>query len=569
MFSRSSSVPRWLAFAFVILLTASMVAPPGAVAQSTATTTAPLNMRSGPGVDNPVITVMPSGATVSVTGSAQSGFLPVSWNGSNGWASADYLTTGGGSDVPATSGSGQTTAALNFRSGPGTGYGIITVIPAGGTVSLTGAESAGFLEAVYNGSQGWVSADYITTGGSAPAPQPDPEPNPGTVTGSAWTTASLNLRSGPGTGYSALTVMPSGTTVDLTGESSNGFLSLIYNGISGWASADYLATGSAPEPPAESPAIGTGTVTANLHLRNDPGTWGASITVIPAGSTVSITGSAQNNYLPVTYNGLSGWSAADWINTSGAPSEPAPAPQPESTMVTTANLNMRSSASLGASVVTVIPSGSTVAVTGGAQNGFLPVVYRSLSGWSSADYLRDPSSTPAPAPEPAPGGGSGLVWPVSGGTWNIIQGYNGGTHQNRSSTAQYYYALDIARVDGGTAGQGVYAPASGTVLWNDPGSGGLAIDMGNGYIIAMFHVTYDSGLGRGDWVSQGQYLGTISGPGGAGYASTPHIDMTLWQSSDGGRTRSAAPFSGGNSISGMSFADVGGWNQHGGTQFTP
>jgi hypothetical protein len=235
-------------------------------------------------------------------------------------------------------------------------------------------------------------------------------------------------------------------------------------------------------------------------------------------------------------------------------------------MTTTANLNLRSGASLAASVITVIPAGTTVSVTGAAQSGFLPVTYDGQSGWASADFLRDPATIPDPAP--APGVGSGLIWPVSGGTWTIIQGYNGGSHQNRSSTAQYYYALDIARIDGDTAGQSVYAPASGTIQWLDPASGGIAINMGNGYVVAMFHATFDGGLSRGQAVSQGQYLGTVSGPGGAGYASTPHIDMTLWQSSDG-RSRTATPYTGGNSISGMSFPDIGGWNQHGGTRFNP
>ena len=203
--------PRWLAFLLVILLSTGMLVPMSAAAQSVATTTAPLNLRSGPGTDNPVVKVMPSGATVTISGSAQSGFLPVAYNGSNGWASADYLVTGGGNDSSATSGTGQTTAALNFRAGPGTDYGIITVIPPGASVSLTGAESSGFLEVIYNGTLGWVAADYINVGGSAPAPSPEPEPSPdpGIVTGTARTTASLNLRSGPGTGYSALTVMPS------------------------------------------------------------------------------------------------------------------------------------------------------------------------------------------------------------------------------------------------------------------------------------------------------------------------------------------------------------------------
>lgn len=538
----------------------------------TAVTTAPLNLRSGPGVANSVLQVIPAGASVSITGTGQSGFLPVSYDGTSGWASAGFLAQGSGPapSSPGATGTGTTTSPLNFRNGPGTGYGVISVIPQGTSVTLTGQNSGGFLSISFNGMEGWVAADYIATGSPAPAPPPPSQPSPPPATGSATTTTNLHLRSGPSTADRSLTVIPSGATVFLTGQSSNGFLSVSHNGISGWSFADFLSVGSAPAPTPPStpaPATGTAVTTTNLHLRSGPGTSNSSLTVIPAGTSVSITGSAQNGFLPVAYNGLSGWSSATFLNTGGSPTAPAPAPPSTSTMVTTARLNLRVNSSLSAAVLTVMPSGASVTVNGSAQSGFLPATYGARSGWASADFLTtggNPGTNPAPG-----GGGSGIIWPVSGGTWSIIQGYNGGTHQNRSASAQYYYALDIARADGNTAGQSVYAPASGTILWLDSGSGGIAIDMGNGYVIAMFHGTFGGGLGRGQSVSQGQYLGTISGPGGPGYASTPHIDMTLWQSSDGGRTRTAAPYTGANAISGTSFGDTGGANQHGGSRFTP
>lgn len=462
-----------------------------------AVATTPLNMRAGPDLSQRVVTVIPAGASVTITGNGQAGFLPVSYNGSSGWASSDYLSQEADQETDSgATGSAQTTTSLNFRSGPDTGSGIIAVIPAGTTVPLTGQSQNGFVSITYNGWAGWVHGDYLTTGGSTPAPEPDPGPQPGPESGTARVTTSLHLRSGPSTADGSLLVMPAGASVTLTGNASNGFYAVSYNGTQGWAYADFL----------------------------------------------------------------------DFSGDSGTPSTPEPAPPATSeSAVTTASLNMRNSANLSAAVILVIPSGASVSITGAAQDGFFPVIYSGQSGWASAEYLNQGGT---PSPEPSPGtGGSGIAWPVSGGTWSIIQGYNGGTHQNRSASAQYYYALDIARADGSTAGQSVYAPASGTILWVDPGSGGIAIDMGNGYTIAMFHCTFDGGLGRGQSVQQGQYLGTISGPGGAGYASTPHIDMTLWQTGGGGR--SAAPFTGGNAISGSSFPDVGGGNQHGGTQFTP
>ena len=504
---------RLLVLALTALISLALLTPTLSPAQTasdsaggttSAVTTAPLNLRSGPGPDQPVITVMPAGATVSITGNAQSGFYPVSYNGTNGWASVDFLRVSGGNPgvAPAT-GTARTTAPLNFRSGPSTADRVIAVIPAGTTISLTGQSANGFLSASYNGANGWAYAQFLDTGGSTPPPAPTPAPTPDPApTGTAQVTTALNLRAGPSTSDRSLMVMPAGATVSLTGQSANGFLSVTYNGVSGWAYGQFLSTSGAPAP--------------------------------------------------------------------STPPAPAPDPSASWQAVTTAGLNLRSNPNMSATVLLVIPAGATVTVTGGGQNGFLPVSYSGRTGWASANYLREagnPGTAPTP---PAPGGGgSGIVWPVRGGTWQVIQGYNGGTHQNRSASAQYYYALDIARVDGGTAGQSVYAPASGIVRWVDPGSGGIAIDMGNGYAVVMFHFTADSGIGRGQNVQQGQYLGTISGPGGNGYASTPHIEIDVWQSSDGVRTRRSVPFTGGNAISGMSFPDIGGSNQHNGTRFNP
>src|SRR5690606_18221063 len=139
----------------------------------------------------------------TLTGNSASGFLSVRYNGIDGWAYADYLDTGGSSPSPSPSpspnpggGTAATTTASILRSGPGTNNPVITVMPAGATVTLTGNSQNGFLSVSYNGTAGWASADYLETGGGSPSPSPSPSPNPAPG-GSATTTATLNLRAGP------------------------------------------------------------------------------------------------------------------------------------------------------------------------------------------------------------------------------------------------------------------------------------------------------------------------------------------------------------------------------------
>jgi uncharacterized protein YraI len=526
---------------------------PGAYVSAAAvmTTTASLNLRSGPGTSYSVLLVIPNGATVNTTGSTQNGFSQLTYNGTTGWGATQYLT-GGSTITTATVFDG----SLNLRSGPGTTYSVITVMPDGATVTITGALNNGFYPVTYGSTAGYASAQYLQV-------------NTPTQTATVID-GSLNLRSGPGTTYSVVALMPDGATVTITGALQNGFYPVTYGNLSGYAFADYLQIGGTPSTPTPTPTttpIDTATVIdGSLNLRSGPGTDYSVIAVMPDGATVSITGALQNDFYPVRYNGLNGFAFADYLQLASqptaTPTRTATPTQPATrTAWTTDNLNLRSGAGSSFGVLTVIPSGAQISVTGNATNNFYPVTYSGTSGYASADYIT--FSQPA---TPTPGTGGLLIWPIKGGSWQIIQGYNGGTHNGQT----YMYSLDLQRTDGeqATIGQTVYAPASGTVLRT---SGGLLIGMDNGYGIALFHITLNSGIASGTVVTQGQAIGTISGPGGTGYQVTPHVDMTLWELPNGGGTpRISTPYTGQFAISGREFppGDLA-FNTWGGTVFTP
>jgi uncharacterized protein YraI len=361
--------------------------------------------------------------------------------------------------------------------------------------------------------------------------------------------------------------MPNGAEVGVTGSPQNGFTPIRYNGTNGWAYSAYLSDtepGTDPQPTPGTVISTAWVVDGSLNLRSGPSTSSSVLLVMPNGAEVGVTGSPQSGFTPVRYNGTNGWAYSDFLSDTEPGSDPDPGTVIE-TRYATAALNLRSGAGTSFNVLTVIPNGAAVGITGSQQNGYLPVRYNGTNGFASATYLT--ATDPGIDPDPDPGTGGLIVWPVNGGTWEIIQGYNGGTHQNRSETASYLYSLDIAKVGGGTAGTSVYAPVSGTVLWT---SGGLLIGMGNGYGVAMFHITIDGSIRSGTQVTQGQYVGFISGPGGVGYAVTPHIDLTLWRLPNGGGSpRISTPYTGQFAISGLELPATGAWNTHGGTRFTP
>src|SRR5690606_9474279 len=151
--------------------------------------------------------------------------------GISGYAHSDWISVGGSAPAPAPSnpGSGSTPVgdtvvgsatvtayALNVRSGPSTGYSILSTVVSGQVIDIMGDPQGGFYPIRAGGVSDCVSGDYISVGGAAaPAPDRDPAPsNPAsgsfavgdTVVNTAVVTAgALNLRSGPSTSYPVIT----------------------------------------------------------------------------------------------------------------------------------------------------------------------------------------------------------------------------------------------------------------------------------------------------------------------------------------------------------------------------
>lgn len=193
-------------------------------------TTSALNLRAEPSTSAKVLTVIPYDGAVQAVGPEQNGFLKVSYQGTIGWAYSAYLTVtnGGSNDVPVPVGFGYTTDAVNFRSGPGTGYSVIRVLPAGTKIELFDSYQNNYRYVGYAAQPGWVYLDYISTNGGG-----QPSTN-------KTTTAALNMRSQPTTTASIIMVVPAGASVRIGDQVSNGYRQVTYNSRTGWVLNDYL-----------------------------------------------------------------------------------------------------------------------------------------------------------------------------------------------------------------------------------------------------------------------------------------------------------------------------------------
>lgn len=138
---------------------------------------------------------------------------------------------------------------LNLRSSPDSSQSgnIIGGVPKGSQLTVLKVESNGWLQVrTGSGLVGYVSGEYVTvvSGPSEDPEEPeDPDPSGFQVGQQVKVTADngLNLRSGPGTTYDAVTTLATGALLTITSIESNGWLGVkTQGGVTGYVHPDYV-----------------------------------------------------------------------------------------------------------------------------------------------------------------------------------------------------------------------------------------------------------------------------------------------------------------------------------------
>ncbi len=279
----------------------------------------------------------------------------------------------------------------------------------------------------------------------------------------------LNLRSSPGTVSIVLAVMPFGANVTVAGSGTpDNWLPVAFNSQLGWADSTFLSVNQGtPPPPVVVSTSATVMPADGLNLRSGPGASFAVVTVIPGSASITITGLAQNSWLPATFGSYTGWINGAFVSTDGT-----------SAMIS----SNASSATAGASIA------SSAGTTGTG---------------------RDASVIANSAPSAGAVVGTKLAWP---------------DQSRRISTvfSPSHLGIDIDEYPG--SGNPAYASAAGTVSF----AGGDAccsyglyviIDHPDGMQTLYAHFS-NIAVQKGQQVTQGQRIGVS---GCTGRCTGPHI----------------------------------------------
>lgn len=199
--------------------------------------------------------------------------------------------TGNAADTSAAGTSGENssmmyaTGGVNVRSSAGVEGDILGTLQVGEGVTVTGNSEGNWIEVTYNGQTGYVSGNYLQNGS---------------------------------TGGNGSTGSSSGSTVSQTEGTDNSSS----NGSSGTDSNSAGSNGGSSNT-GNTPAVitwnvtsmsGTMYATGDVNVRTGAGTSNDRIGGLSAGSSVTVTGSTDNGWIQVSYDGQTGYVAGNYLS---------------------------------------------------------------------------------------------------------------------------------------------------------------------------------------------------------------------------------------------------------------
>lgn len=277
---------------------------------------------------------------------------------------------------------------LNVRSSATTASSSFGKILNGETVIITGQDGEWY-RIDYKGKTGYVYNKYIKVSGNISYKK---------------TTDNLNMRLGASTSTGIITKIPNGTTVKVI-SSSNGWDKVYYGGNIGFCSNKYLKNATSSASANDNSNTTNSTLTSmnkegqvigvatndTLNVRSSADAKSSIVTKIANSTKVQVIGQdTKTGWYKITYNGKTGYVNNKYIKIIGDWN--ASTPSIIGTRKTTTNLNFRTGPSTSHSLISTIPSGTTVDLYS-VSNGWAKIRYNGKDGYVSNAYLTTSSSS--------------------------------------------------------------------------------------------------------------------------------------------------------------------------------
>ena len=349
------------------LVTAGVSVAEVARAATTYAATADVFVRPGPGMSYKPLGVLKQGATIAVTGPAKDGWLPVTFQGKKGYVYAKYLKAKAGDPASPPATARSTAVAVenvNVRKGPGTSYAKVGLITKGTKIGVTGKTSGVWSQVVFKGTSAWISSRYLKV---LTTPTPSPT-KPSTTPSSTKPSTSPTSTKPSTTPTSTKPSSPTSTKPSTTPTSTN------------------------PSTPTDDklPAVvGYARATTELMLRSSGTADFHSYGDIPTGTVVSLTGAKTTLAAQIVWKGDVRWVNIKYLapvkNTEG-PSVPG-LPEASGIRYATTALDIRSTSADKYQLITEVPKGTELAITGTVQNGRMQIIWKGALRWVTAKYL--------------------------------------------------------------------------------------------------------------------------------------------------------------------------------------
>lgn len=318
-----------------------------------------LNVREGPGLSYKVIEKVQKNKQFPLVKEQGDWYQIKLSSEKTGWV-ANWLVSKKEKTTTTGKSTGQTGTItgsnLRVRTGPGTNYQVVGSLNKGDTVEIL-EQNGNWLKINAKIGKGWISKDYVKTNQVQ-----------ATSTKSGKVTASnLNVRSTPSLNGKVLGKLAKGTTVTIHSEKT-GWVEITFNGQHAWVSSEFVSTQSASTSTASStPSTSTagvvGKVTAtSLNVRSKGDLSGQVIGNVSKGQSFKILEEA-NNWVKIEFkSGKAGWVASWYIEKSASTSSSGNSVKNSTLTIDNNGTNIRSSASLNASVIARADAGQTFSI---------------------------------------------------------------------------------------------------------------------------------------------------------------------------------------------------------------